>query len=170
MEWSLTQATISKRTTQVIIGKVIHISACVPSAHTFINHILQALRDAHGIEQVPVGEGMRQDLMWFRRFLRKFNGTSMMKPDVPQFIIDADACPTGGGATDYNAYIAYVFPEKIADMNISVLEALNCLVACRVLLSKEKHSSTVKIRCDNMATIETFSRGSPRDKFLAGIA
>lgn len=105
-----------------------------------------------------------------QRFLKKFNGSSMMKPSEPQFTIDADACPTGGGATDYHSYIAYDFPEKLSTMNISVLEALNCLVACRVFLTREKHSSTVRLRCDNMATIETFAKGSPRDKFLAAIA
>lgn len=154
----------------MIIGKVIHISSCVPAARTFINQILQALRDAHSQDCVTIDQGFKQDLMWFKKFLRKFNGVSMMKSPQPQYTIDADACPVGGGATDYEAYIAYKFPANCAHFNISVLEALNCLIACRALVTKEKHSKTIKIRCDNMATIETFTKGSPRDKYLAGIA
>lgn len=129
----------------MIVGKVIHISSCVPASRTFINHILQALRDAHHQDYVVVGEGFRQDLMWFQKFLKKFNGVSMMRPSHPQHIIDADACPVGGGATDYEGYIAYSFPENCSKFNISVLEALNCLVACRAFVTKEKHSSTIKI-------------------------
>lgn len=93
----------------------------------------------------------------------------MLKPTEPQFIIEADACLIGGGATDFHSYIAYEFPRNCQSFNISVLEALNCLVACRLFITKEKHSSTVMIRCDNLATIQSFSRGAPKDKYLAAI-
>lgn len=137
----LKRPSISKKVNQMIVGKVIHILSCVPASRTFINHILQAHRDAHKQDHVVVGEGFRQDLIWFQKFLRKFNGVSMIKPSEPQYIINADACPVGGGATDYEGYIAYNFPENCFHFNISVLEALNCLVACRTLVTKEKHSS-----------------------------
>lgn len=54
--------------------------------------------------------------------------------------------------------------------HISIVEALNCLVACRNFLTAEKHSTVVKIRCDNMASIDTFARGAPRDRYMAAIA
>lgn len=170
VDWCLQRQSISKKVTQMIVDKVIHISSCFRAARTFINHILQALRDAHGQEYVYVGQVFRQDLASFKKFLKKFNGISMMKPSDPEFVIDADACPVGGGATDYHSYIAYQFPDNCTRLNISVLEALNCLVACRALITKEKHSKTIKIWCDNNATIESFARGAPRDRYLAGIA
>lgn len=73
-------------------------------------------------------------------------------------------------ASDFSAYIAYDFPPAYLVYNISVLEAINCLVACRAFLTKEKHSSVVKLKCDNLATIQTFARGAPRDRYLAAIA
>lgn len=43
-------------------------------------------------------------------------------------------------------------------------------MACRALLTKEKHSSVVIVKCDNMATIECFSRGTARDSYMAAIS
>lgn len=83
----------------------------------------------------------------------------MMKTPEPAFVIEADACLVGAGATDFTGH-----------MLSSVLEALNCLAACRVFLMKGKHASVVKLICDNLATIHTFERGAPRDKYLAAIA
>lgn len=93
-----------------------------------------------------------------------------MKTPKPAFIIEADACLVGAGATDFRNYIAYDFPPAYQAYNISVLEAINCLVACRMFLTKEKHASVVKLKCDNLATIQTFARGAPRDRYMAAIA
>lgn len=93
----------------------------------------------------------------------------MMRPPEPAFIIEADACPTGAGATDFVSYIAYDFPPAFNVFNISVLEALNCLVACRMFVMKEKHASVIKVKCDNIAAIQSFERGAPRDRYLAAI-
>lgn len=170
VEWIIQQACVSKRVIQSLIGKIIHFSACVPAARTFINRILSALRDAHDSSTVPVTEGTQADLRWFRRFLRKYNGKSIMKPATPEFIIEADACLIGGGATDFREYIAYQFPTRTAQFHISILEALNCLAACRALLTTEKHSTTVLVKCDNVAAIESLSKGAAQDKFLSAIA
>lgn len=170
VEWLIEQESVSKRIVQSLIGKIIHFSACVPASRTFINRILAALRAAHNDSEVSVTTGMLADLKWFRRFLKKYNGKSIMKSAEPSFIIEADACLVGAGATDFKEYLAYTFPERVCEFHISVLEALNCLAACRALLTSEKHSTTVLIRCDNIATIESFTRGSARDKYLAAIS
>lgn len=170
VEWIAEQKCVSKRVVQSLIGKIIHLSACVPAARTFINRILAALRSAHHSGTVPVTDGFLADLKWFRRFLKKYNGKSIMKPAQPDFVNEADACLIGGGATDFQEYLAYQFPEKTSEFHISILEALNCLAACRAFLTAEKHSTTVLIRCDNVAAMESLSKGAARDRFLAAIA
>lgn len=170
VEWIVLQERVSKKVIQTVIGKIVHLSACIPAARTFVNRILEALRAAHNDSYVPVDEGIVRDLKWFQKFLRKFNGKSMMRQSTPKFVIEADACMIGAGATDFNQYIAYQFPENCSVFHISILEALNCLVACRSLLTKEKHSSCVKIKCDNLPAIESFSRGAAKDKYLAAIS
>lgn len=170
VKWVETQQRVSKKVVQTLVGKTIHIVACVPAARTFINRILMNLRASHNETMVSIDPGFLSDLTWFKRFLKKFNGRSMMKTSQPMYTIEADACLQGGGATDYSSYIAYLFPEKCSRFHISILEALNCLVACRALLTKEKHSSVVLIKCDNIATIECFNRGTARDPFMAAIS
>lgn len=170
IKWVTTQDSVSKKIVQTVIGKAIHVVACVPAARTFINRILMALRQSHLAEFVHVDHGFRQDLRWFEKFLNKFNGRSMMKACNPQFVIEADACLQGGGATDYMSYIAYAFPKKCETFHISILEALNCLAAVRAFMTKEKHSSVVLIKCDNQATIECFNRGTARDPYMAAIS
>lgn len=93
-----------------------------------------------------------------------------MKPSAPEYVIEADACLIGGGATDFTHYLAYKFPEKISSFHISVLEAVNCLAACRAFLTKEKHSSMILLRCDNIAAMESFNKGAARDPYLAAIS
>lgn len=170
VDFALPQKAIPRKLVQAIIGKIVHFSCCIPAARTFINRILQALRSAHGQPLVEMDDGMVQDLMWFKRFLHKFNGKSMMRPAEPSFTIEADACMIGAGATDFVHYLAYDFPPRCSGFHISILEALNCLVACRNFLTKEKHSSVVRLRCDNLPTIESFSRGTAQDKYLAAIS
>lgn len=170
VDWMKNQGSVSKKLVQTLVGKTIHIVACVPAARTFVNRILIALRESHDKISVDIDAGFRNDLSWFTRFLKKFNRRSMMKPSEPSFIIEADACLEGGGATDATSYVAYAFPEKCQKFHISILEALNCLVACRALLTKEKHSSVVLIKCDNIATIECFARGTARDPYMAALS
>lgn len=168
--WIMQQDSVTKKVIQTLVGKVIHITSCVPAARNFINRVLMALRQSHLVEMVQVDEGLNKDLQWFVKFLNKFNGRSMMKPKTPQFVIEADACLKGGGATDFKSYIAYTFPLKCERFHISILEALNCLVACRALITKEKHSSVILIKCDNQATIECLSKGTARDPYMAAIS
>lgn len=40
VEWYLAQRTVPKGAAQTLVGKTIQLSACVPAARTFINHIL----------------------------------------------------------------------------------------------------------------------------------
>lgn len=108
VDWVMTQSQVSKKLVQSLIGKIIHLSSCVPVARVFVNHILESVRICHAEDGVPVDERMLQDLRWFRKFLKKFNGKSIMKLPEPAFFIEADACPVGAGATDFVSYVRYL--------------------------------------------------------------
>lgn len=134
------------------------------------HRLLEDLRDNHDKKYMELTEDAKNDLEWFIRFLPKFNGKSMMKSGDPTWTILADACPTGGGATDYSKYIAYTFPLRIKETyHISILEALNCLVALRVFLNKDRHHTVVEIKCDNMPAVQVLNSGRAKDKYLAAI-
>lgn len=169
--WAKDQKALQRKIVQRLVGKIIHLSGCVPAARSFANGILYDLRQAAGEKEIPITDHTRTDIRWFATYLRRYNGISMMKSGPPKFEIVADACPAGGGASDYVSYIAYSFPPQVSKAyHISVLEALNCLVALRILITKEKHHSVVEVKCDNSATVQVITRGGTRDKYLAAIA
>lgn len=82
VEFMIGQTLVSKNLVQTLVGKIVHILACVPAARTFVNRILQALRDAHAEQFMSIDEGTVQDLMWFKQFLKKFNAHAAFNPKV----------------------------------------------------------------------------------------
>lgn len=94
----------------------------------------------------------------------------MMKSAVPAKVILADSCLTGGGATDMTRCYSLVYTTAIASTHhISTLEALNCLVACRTLISANDRHATIELKCDNRASIDAMALGRARDPVLAAI-
>ena len=65
---------------------------------------------------MPISEEAKKDLQWFMKYIKNYNGKSMMRPSVPTWTILADACPTGGGATDFRDYIDYTFPDRMREI------------------------------------------------------
>lgn len=168
-KWTLGQATVSKKLVQRIVGKINHISRCAHPARLFMARILQALRDAHGQDWVQV-EKMRPDLHWFCLFLKTYNGVSIMNTGKPSKVISADSCLTGGGATDMTRYYHLIYSRAIAsNHHINTLEAMNCLVALRTLVSARDRNSVIELCCDNAATISALAFGRAKDPVLLGI-
>lgn len=168
--WATTQESITKTMAQRIVGKLNHVSRCVESARLFTARILRALREAHHMDTVPVS-GMKPDLHWFGLFARRFNGRSIMKTARPNKVILADSCLTGGGGTDMQRYYELVYsPALTQTHHISTLEAINCLVAMRTLITAQDRSTTVEVRCDSASAIAAFSFGRARDPVLLAVA
>lgn len=168
--WVKAQISVSMKVLQKVIGKIQHLAVCVSPARTFANRLLQDMRESHAKKYVTLSEGALKDLEWFIRYMGRCNGRSMMKQSQPSWQIEADACPTGGGATDFTSYIAYTWPAKITESyHISILEALNCLVALRLFVTKEKYHTVVQLKCDNMPAIQVFTNGGARDPYLGAI-
>lgn len=170
VRWALGQDQLSLRVVQTIVGKINYFSRCVSPARLFMGRILQALRDS-GRDGIPIKVStMRPDLHWFSVFLRTYNGKSMMKSPMPAKVIMADSCLTGGGATDMVRCYSLVYTNAIASTHhISTLEALNCLVACRTLISANDRHTTVELKCDNRASIDAMAFGRAKDPVLSAI-
>lgn len=156
--------------TQRIVGKINHIGRCVCAARLFMSRILQALCDAHDSEAVRVSD-IRPDLHWFALFLAKYNGVSVMKAGPPSKVIMADSCLTGGGATDMTRCYSMVYSEAVAATHhISLLEALNCLVALRTLVSSKDRSTVIELQCNNSAKVHALRLGRACDPVLSAIS
>lgn len=169
IQWSLTQQNISKRMAQRLVGKLNHISHCVEPARLFTAHILWALRESHGLDKVQVAT-MKADLHWFALFVRRFNGRTVMKNSCPTKVIKADSCLTGGGGTDMNRFYEIIYTPAMAQAHhISTLEAINCLVAMRTLITSKDRGSTVEVQCDSASAIAAFTFGRARDPVLLAV-
>lgn len=167
----LAQSSVSTKVIQSFVGRVNYLAKAVNPARLFMSRALQALRDSYQFKSVEVTPLLKADLKWFDRFLTSFNGHSLLKPAAPTKTILADSCLTAGGATDFHSYYEFVYPSKVASSyHISVLEALNCLIALRMLLTDADNHSTIQLCCDNMATVQIFSTGRARDPVMAAIA
>lgn len=159
---------ISKRTMQSVLGHVNHIGKGVPSARLFINRMLASLRGAQG-RYITVDAELRKDLEWFRKFLSKYNGRTLIVGDEPTVIIEADSCLTGGGGRMGDLCYAFEYPTSIAStMHISQMEALNCVVAARVFL-EDSCNLCAQIVCDNEGAVASLSSGRARDMVLGAM-
>lgn len=112
--WVMKQECVPKKVVQRLVGKMNYVARCVQPARLFMARILMALREAHHIDSVQVGV-MRPDLHWFRLFVNKYNGVSIMKPSCPTKIVAADSCLTGGGGTDGTRCYQLTYSQAMTD-------------------------------------------------------
>ena len=157
---------ISVKRLQSVIGHVNHLSMAVPPARLFMCRLLAALRGNHS-GMVEVTEAVRADLAWFEKFLRNYNGRSIIPHHRHVRSIWADSCLMGGGGTDGFGYYSYEYPPIVRnDRHISQLEALNLLAAARAFITRADEGGTVTLHCDNQSTVDVFSNGRAKDPIL----
>lgn len=160
---------VSVRCIQSIAGHINHIGKAVRPARCFMNRILEVLRDAQG-SPVRVDHRLRADLSWFIRFLREYNGRTLIIDPTPTLFIEVDSCLIGGGGRLGGLCYAIRYPSDVAeDMHISQLEALNCVIAAKVFL-RSVRDACVCIICDNQGAVATLSSGKGRDPVITAIA
>lgn len=156
---------------QSIIGKINFFSKIVKPARLFMARALATLRHNYDAQRIPVDNAIKADLRWFRKFLVPYNACTMINSSDPSKTIYADSCLTGAGATDLVSFYTLIYPPRISDaFHITILEALNCLVALRRLLSDADNGSTIRLCCDNLSTVFCLTTGKARDPVLAAIA
>jgi hypothetical protein len=73
----------SSRDLQRLIGKLSFVCSIVPAGRTFLRRMISTLVDAGGatsnaVQHVRLGNEFRRDLQWWRQFLNKWQGTSVM--------------------------------------------------------------------------------------------
>ena len=98
---------------QQLLGKLFWVSRCVKFSRSFMRRLLNQLASMHNLppnKKALLTEECRQDIQWWSRYLRRFNGVECMYPDVPMDLslnqlLDSsalvncgDAQPMGGGA------------------------------------------------------------------------
>ena len=95
-----TKKSLSKKSYQSLIGKLVYIHKCVPPARTFINRILSLFRSNSHKSGIQLTQDFFRDIQWFLKFLPAFNGvTFFRKSPIPSLdSLHLDAYLSGLGA------------------------------------------------------------------------
>ena len=67
-----TKKSLSKKSYQSLIGKLVYIHKCVPPARTFINRILSLFRSNSHKSRIQLTQDFFRDIQWFLKFLHAF--------------------------------------------------------------------------------------------------
>ncbi|CAH3140934.1 unnamed protein product [Pocillopora meandrina] len=101
LEQWIHKRTAAKAALQSLVGKLIFISKCVRQSRIFIARILILLRKGlFNHHHVNLTAESRKDIAWWRRFLRAYNGVSIISTaqwSSPGEVFTTDACLTGCG-------------------------------------------------------------------------
>ena len=173
------KTTVTKKTLQQLLGKLHWVSRCVRFSRPFMGRLLQQLRDIHHLpdnKKVTMNLDCRLDIIWWHRYLRKFNGVELLYADEPlclslEQLLDldlmvncGDAQVWGGGSYYKNEYWSRSFPPWLQDPGIAIhlKEFYVVLVSCW-LWGDQWTGNIVYLFCDNSAVVETLDKERPKD-------
>lgn len=170
-EW-LNRTTSSRKQLQSLVGKLKHISSCLPHANKFFARILAALRNTPFTGQHPVPSPLRQDVNWFLQYATSSNGIFLLPPKLKShWVIECDSSLRGGGAHSPSKFFAEPYPPSLTDKHLPIahLESLNLLHAFFHLLPPDPHNYTIIINTDNLPSQQTLMSGKGRDPLIAAV-
>ena len=158
----------SVKSIQSLVGKIVHVSKCIPPARKFICRILQTLRCATTPGPVFITDTFRMDVRWFYQYARLSNGLHLLQPTRHDCVVECDSTLTGGGGNSYTKYYThqYTHQEKIDFPLIVHLEAVNLVTAYRSLVPDNTPGFTILIYTDNMASSQALQTGRATDRIL----
>lgn len=163
----LHKRTTTKKALQSLVGKSIFVSKCVCQSQIFIARILRLLQsEQFNHHHINLNAEFRKDIYWWCRFLREYNGVSMINTanwSSPGEVFSTDACLRGCGGTSACQYFHAEFPEFILaqGLDIDCLKLLTIVVALK-LWSHLWRGLRLTVRCDNEGVVTALTSGSCR--------
>ena len=162
-EYYVVPKRVSYKRLQALAGKLNWASSVVRGGRTYLRRILDLMKPVkHSRHKVKVTQDMRQDLLWWSKFLRTFNGKSTILYECEVHVVYVDACEVGG-ACFYKGDWKYVcwrtdYPH-LAKQHINVKEGMMMLVAAfrwACFWAKGR----VVFRTDNMTAAVALNKGT----------
>ena len=170
-EW-LQKTHITRKMVESMVGKLNFVAICVRPGRLFIARMLEFMRDLPQTGQYEVTDDFRKDLLWWRKFLPRYNGVSMMALEewsAPDQIFATDACLTGYGCwyPERNEFIHNTFPSIVLEQQLSInaLEMLTIMIGCKVW-GRFWRGKRIVVHCDNETSVLCLNKGRAWDSFL----
>ena len=82
----LKKKSANKRMLQSLLGKLFWVARCVKYSRGFMGRLLAHLRELHPLpdhRRASLPVGCIEDISWWSRYLRRFNGVELLYPDNP---------------------------------------------------------------------------------------
>lgn len=161
-----------KQEAQSLVGKLMHITKCIPHARKFSTRILSALRDTPDGGMVHVSFHFKQDILWYVNYAALANGIYMYDFPPADVIIECDSSLEGGGGNSETCYyqVIYTAAHKAAYEHINLLEAVNLVTAYRTLVPTDSDGFRILIYTDNLISQGALETGRTRNRVLAACA
>lgn len=176
--WSR-KTTSTKKNLQQLLGKLFWVARCIRFSRGFMSRLLAQLRSMHKLtdnKKMRLSEECKQDLKWWNRYLRQFNGTELLYPADPMDLsldqlleTDAvvncgDAHPFGGGSYYGEEYWSRQFPKWLQDPKIPIhLKEFWVILVSAWLWGHKWRGHLVYIFCDNTAVVDVLDKERPKD-------
>ena len=171
------KTTVTKRGLQGLLGRLFWVAKVVRFARIFMGRLLSQLRELSCTKdhvKVKLEDQSRKDLLWWSRFLRTYNGVTMIINeeaiplsleqllDTPDRVCAGDATPTGIGAWHSQEYWSQKVPGHLLGAPIHILEFWAVIVSCK-LWGEMWSGQVVQIFTDNDSVADVITYEKPRD-------
>ena len=170
----------SKKSLQQLLGKLHWVSRCVKFSRGFMGRLITQLQLMHTVpdhKKVKLSQGCRDDIQWWDRYLRRFNGVELLYPSDPLMglsldqLLDTDALvncgdaePKGGGAYYGTEYWSREFPDWLQDPAIPIhLKEFYVVLVSAWIWAEEWRGKMIYIFSDNVAVVEVLEKERPKD-------
>ena len=179
------KSTAAKKPFQSLLGKLFWVSRVVQHSRTFMGRLLTQLRDMSGMpdnRKISLSVDCRKDLLWWRCFLKEYNGVTMIENDkalkltltqlldTPSSICVGDATLTGGGAWHKHEYWSRQLPLLLRDPKVPVhiKEFLVVIVSIK-LWGGSWTGQVIQIFCDNDSVCDVIDGERPSDSKMLSL-
>ena len=143
---------------------------------------LRALSHQADSKKVKLEEESRKDILWWRNYLDRFNGISMIVNDdpiplsysqlldTPHDICAGDATPTGGGAWHGVEFWCGDLPNHLQDPRIPIhIKEFWVLIVSAKLWGDTWTGRCIVLYCDNDSVCDTITHRKPHDPILLSL-
>ena len=126
----------SRKRIESLMGKLFFVASCVASSRVFTLRFMAFLRSFPNRKiHLTIPEAAKRDAKWWRFFIHKWNGVSLILEkswsNIDE-IIASDASLVAGGAYTNDQYFSEPFPKHLSDTPIHLKEFLTLLVAIKL--------------------------------------
>ena len=170
-DW-MSKTHMTRKEVETVAGKLGFVASVVRPGRLFVSRVLEFLRGLPKVGRLPLPESFLKDLLWWKTFLPRYNGISMMPWEDwsgPDEVFSSDACLLACGAwcSERTEFFHIKFPEFISGQHLSInaLELLTIVVATKVW-GKFWQGRRIVVHCDNEVAVTVLNTGRSHNKFL----